>query len=342
MRVRRERAGGSHVEAAFLNAEPRPGDLVDGRFAILDVIGRGGMASVFKATDRTTGLLVALKIPFPQLERDSVFRDRFRREADVGRTLDHAAFVRVLPVHNPSRLYLAMEYVAGRTLWDRLRHERPIPLAEAIDIARRLCDALDHMQRHEIFHRDLKPGNVMLCADGSVRIMDFGVAMTAVAPRLTLAGAKGIGTPEYMAPEQLSGRRGDHRADIYSLGAMLYEMTTGRRPYDEQPDMYSLTKARLVGDPVAPRAYNRSMSPALEEVILRALARDPRDRYGAAAELRGDLDRLDRVVVTGRAARLRPVSLPSQAWLTTRLVIAALLAPVVLFFVFLLLLTRHR
>jgi serine/threonine protein kinase len=340
LRLHRELPHGIGVEATSLSAEPRPGDVVDGRFAILEAIGHGGMASVFKATDTETGGLVALKIPHIALERDSVFRERFQREIEIGRLLNHPAIVRIVPVERPTRPYLAMEFLEGQTLWDRMRHERPLPIDEALAISRQLCDALEHMQERQVFHRDLKPTNVMLCRDGSLRIMDFGVALTAAARRLTLAGAKGIGTPEYMAPEQVRGRRGDHRADVYSLGAMLYEMTTGRRPYDEQPDMYSLTKARLVGDPVAPRVYNPSLSAAVEEIVLHALARDPDDRYPGAADLRADLDCPNRATMTGRAARLRPVSLRSQAWVVAGFVVAALAAPVLLFFLLLMLL-RH-
>ncbi|HUK36071.1 MAG TPA: serine/threonine-protein kinase [Vicinamibacterales bacterium] len=298
------------------------------------------MASVFKATDLQTGDLVALKIPFVQLERDSVFRERFQREIEIGRILHHPTIMRIVAVEHRQRLYLAMEYVEGQTLWDRLRHERPLPVDEALGIARQLCGALEHLEQHQIFHRDLKPTNVMLCRDGSLRIMDFGVAMTATARRLTLAGAKGIGTPEYMAPEQVTGRRGDHRADIYSVGAMLYEMTTGHRPYDEQADLYSQHQARLVGDPVAPRVLNPSLSPEIEEIVLHALARDPNDRYRSAVDLRRDLECPERVVVTGRANRLRPVKVRSQGWVVAQLVVVALLAPVALFFLFLFLL-RH-
>jgi serine/threonine-protein kinase len=326
--------------SSSLIAEPQPGDVVDGRFAILEVIGHGGMGSVFKATDLATGGLVALKIPFVALERDSVFRERFQREIEIGQVLNHPAVIRIVPVDRPSRPYLPMEFVEGQTLWDRMRHERPLPIDEALCIARQLCDALEHMQEHGVFHRDLKPTNIMLCRDGSVRIMDFGVAMTATARRLTLAGAKGIGTPEYMAPEQVNGRRGDHRADIYSLGAILYEMTTGQRPYDEQPDMYSVIKARLVGDPVAPCVLNPSLSPAVEEIVLHALARDPDDRYDSAADLKTDLECPNRVALTGRARRLKPVKLRSQAWVVTGFILAALTAPVLFFFLFLHLL-RH-
>jgi len=166
----------------------------DGRFVLLEPVGQGGMAQVFKATDLHTGATVALKVPLEPLERDSVFRERFQREIDIGRLLDHPGIIRTIHVDRPGRLYLAMEYVEGQTLWDRMQHERPIPTDEALSIARLLCDALGHMEQRGVYHRDLKPANVMLCRDGSLRIMDFGVAMTATARRLTLAGAKGIGT----------------------------------------------------------------------------------------------------------------------------------------------------
>jgi serine/threonine protein kinase len=143
-----------------------------------------------------------------------------------------------------------------------------------------------------------------------------------------------------MAPEQVQGRRGDHRADIYSVGAILYEMTTGRRPYDEQPDLASQHRARLVGDPAAPRVVNPSLSPVIEEIVLHALARDPDDRYRSAADLKADLECPGRVALTGRASRLQPVKLRSQAWVVTQLVVIALMAPVALFFLFLMLLKR--
>jgi serine/threonine protein kinase len=300
------------------------------------------MASVFKATDLRTGDLVALKVPFVHLERESSFRERFEREIEIGRLLDHPAIVKVLPVDRGPRLYLAMEYADGETLWDRIQRQSPMPTDEALAIANRLCDAIAHMEQHRVFHRDLKPANVMLCADGSVRIMDFGVAMTATAPRLTLAGAKGFGTMEYMAPEQVRGLRGDQRADIYGLGAILYEMTTGHRPYDDQPDMYRMTRARLVGDPVAPRVHNPALSPAVEEIILRCLARNPDDRYPRAADLKADLEHPDRVTITGRASRLRRASVSSQAWQVGWLIAASLMVPVILFFVLLFFLSRHR
>jgi len=181
----------------------------------------------------------------------------------------------------------------------------------------------------------------MLCRDGSLRIMDFGIAMSALARRLTFAGfTAGVGTVHYMAPEQVRGQRGDHRTDLYSLGAILYEMTTGRAPYDDQPDLYSCMNARLVGDPVAPRAHNPSLTPEVEEIILHAIARDPADRYQSAAEMGAELMAPSQVHVTGRADRLIVSSLPSRSWKIARVVAIALLAPVFLFLLLLLIL-RH-
>jgi serine/threonine-protein kinase len=184
-------------------------------------------------------------------------------------------------------------------------------------------------------HRDLKPTNVMLCRDGSIRIMDFGIAMMGTMRRLTFTGFTGrLGTPHYMAPEQIHGRRGDARTDVYSLGAILYEMTTGHAPFDEQNDLYSVMNARLVGDPVAPRVYNPMVAPEIEEITLHALARDPGDRYETAAAMKAELVAPERVRVTGRADRLKVPVLGSRHWHVARIMVIAFLVPVLLFFAF--------
>jgi serine/threonine-protein kinase len=156
------------------------------------------------------------------------------------------------------------------------------------------------MHSQGIVHRDLKPENVMLCRDGSLRIMDFGIAKAAAMRRLTFAGfSPSMGTPDYMAPEQVKGKRGDERTDIYALGAILYEMVTGNAPF-EGANPYLIMNARLVGDPIAPRIRNSHVPPEVEETILHAMERDPRDRYQTAAEMKADLDHPDQVALTGR------------------------------------------
>ena len=315
--------------------EPQPGDVVDERFSVVELIGRGGMGSVFKSVDLESGRTVALKFPFLALESDPVFYSRFQREIELGRTLDHPGILRMLAVERPSRPYAAMEYLEGETLWDRLQRTRPLPIDEALRLAVLICDALEYLRERNVVHRDLKPTNIMLCRDNSIRVMDFGLASGGAGRRLTFMATSGMGTVDYMAPEQLKGRAGDHRMDVYSLGAILYEMTTGRVPYDDQPDPYSMMNARLLGDPAAPRAHHPELPLEVEEIVLHALARDPADRYQTAARMRADLIDPCHVPLERRAARLSTARVPSRHWKLAGFVVVALLAPFVLFFVLL-------
>jgi serine/threonine protein kinase len=317
------------------------GDVLDERFEICELIGRGGMGSVFRATDLTTGRSLAVKIPFFELESDPSFYSRFQRELEIGKRLDHPGILKVLTIERPSRPYLAMEYLEGETLWDRLQRVRQLPADEALGIAARICESMEYLHSQGIVHRDLKPTNVMLCRDGSVRIMDFGVAMAGAMRRLTFGPfSRSLGTPHYMAPEQISRSRGDARTDIYSLGAILYEMTTGHAPYDDQNDLSLVMNARLVGDPVAPRAHNPAIAPEVEEIILQALARDPGDRYQTAAAMKADLVAPERVKVAGRADRLKVPAPGRRQWRLALTAVVALVIPVLLFFVFLLMFRR--
>jgi serine/threonine-protein kinase len=222
-----------------------------------------------------------------------------------------------------------------------LQKVKPMPAADALAIISRLCDAIGYLHQRGVVHRDLKPQNVMLCNDGSLRIMDFGIAKAAASRRITFGGfSPTLGTPDYMAPEQVKGQRGDERTDIYSLGAILYEMVTGRLPFEGQ-NAYIVMNARLAGDPVAPRTYQPSLRPQVEEIILHAMARDPRDRYQSAAEMKADVDAPERVQVTGRADRLKVPVVSQSPWRMVRMVLVGLLVPVVLFFLILFMLT-HR
>jgi serine/threonine protein kinase len=321
--------------------ELQAGDVLDERFEICELIGRGGMGSVFRATDLTTGRSLAVKVPFFELESDPAFYSRFQRELEIGKRLDHPGVMKILAVEQPSRPYLAMEYLEGETLWDRLQRVRQFPTDEALRIAALICEPMEYLHHQGIVHRDLKPTNVMLCRDGSLRIMDFGVAMMGALRRLTFGGfTRSLGTPHYMAPEQIKRARGDARTDIYSLGAILYEMTTGHAPYDDQNDLSLVMNARLVGDPVAPRVHNPAIAPEVEEIILHALARDPDDRYQTAADMRAELVAPGRVRVTGRADRLKVPALGGRHWRLALIAVLALVIPVLLFFVFLLMFKR--
>ncbi len=274
-----------------------PGSVIDKRFTVTELVARSGMASIFKALDGTNNETVAIKVPFMQFEADPAFFGRFQREEEIGKILNHPNLLHIIPVENKSRPYIVMEFLEGQTLGNLMRTVKPLPVNDAVKIAARLADALDYMhrRRENIIHRDMKPENVMICNDGSLRIMDFGIAKGSGLKKITMAGfSPSMGTPDYMAPEQVKGQRGDERTDIYSLGAMLYEMTTGRAPF-EGPVAYAVMNARLLQHPLAPAGRSiPKITPEVEEIILHAMARNPNDRYASAAEMKQELDHPER------------------------------------------------
>jgi serine/threonine-protein kinase len=285
----------------------QPGQVLDDRFEITDLINRSGMASIFKARDRQTGLTVAIKVPLLQFESDVASFSRFQREEEIGRLLTHPFILRIFPIEpeKKSRPYIVMEYLQGQTLAALLKEVHPLPEQDAARIASRICDALEYMHSHDVVHRDLKPENIMVCSDGSIRIMDFGIAKSIKMRRITFVGfSPSMGTPDYMAPEQVKGKRGDQRTDIYALGAILYEMTTGQTPFEGETP-YAVMNARVTGDPVAPRKINLKVTQAMEEIILHAMERDPANRYPSAAVMKAELDDYEKVELVERFKRLQ-------------------------------------
>jgi serine/threonine-protein kinase len=219
-----------------------------------------------------------------------------------------------------------------------------LPIADTLKIASRLCDALQYMHEHGVIHRDMKPSNVMLCDDGTLRIMDFGIAKNEAMRRITFGGfSPTMGTPDYMAPEQIKGKRGDQRTDIYSLGAILYEMLTGQVPF-QGPNVYAVMNSRLVGDPPAPRSLNPEIPPQVEEIVLHAMERDPFKRYHSAAEMKAELDAPERVQVTGRHQRLRRATSWKRKFRRVRMAVITGLIPIVMFLLLWFILSRqgHR
>jgi len=268
--------------------EVAPGEKVD-EYQLTELLARSGMASIFKAVDTGTNQLVALKIPHPHLESDVVFFERFRREEKIGQRLDHPYLVKMLSPAGKSRMYMAMEYIDGRSLRAVLQSERSLPAERALQIARQVTEALVYLHSEGIVHRDIKPENILLVGDSGIKIIDFGIALDDSARRLTWAGLSStLGTPDYMAPEQIGGRRGDARTDVYAVGLLLYEMLTGNLPY-ANPNPHALMRAKTNEDPRPPGYYLPSIDPALEAIILRAIARSPRERQQTAAELLADL-----------------------------------------------------
>jgi serine/threonine protein phosphatase PrpC len=319
-----------HEAEIPMTLEVEAGEELDNRFKIESVVSRSGMASIFKATDSKSGRTVAVKVPFMRFESDPAFFSRFQREEEIGRSLDHPGLLKIFPVEDKRRPYIVMEFLEGETLRNILHSVKIVPVGEAVDIASSLCDALDYMHQHNIVHRDLKPENIMICNDGRVKIMDFGIAKAMGMRRITFTGfSAAMGTPDYMAPEQVKGKRGDARTDIYSLGAILYEMVTGQPPF-EGTNPLAIMNARLIGDPIAPRKLNANISPQIEEIILRAMEQRPENRYSSAAAMKADLDAPDKVVLTGRADRLRPPAQWTGSWRSARIGLYALV-PIVLF-----------
>lgn len=323
--------------------ELQPGQTLDDRFFIVETISRSGMATIFKAIDQQTKGTVALKVPFMEFESDPGFFSRFEREEEIGLSLDHPYILRFVPVEHKSRPYIVTEYLRGYTLSHLLNSVRPIPERDALKLASRICDALAHMHERGVIHRDLKPQNIMICYDGTIRIVDFGIAKAAEGRRITFTGfTPTVGTPDYMAPEQVKGKRGDERTDIYSLGAMLYEMVVGIPPFaGENENMFVVMNARVTGDPVAPHKRNPEITPQAEEIILHAMEREPGNRYPTAAAMKAEVDHPATVQITGRCDRLQAPA-PWKQGGKKALWIALAVGVVAGVFLLLLLLILHR
>ena len=276
-----------------------PGDRLD-HYRIESLVARSGMASIFRATDLDTGRPVAIKVPHPEMESDPVFFERFQREENIGKKLDHPGVIKVLPDDRRSRMYMVMEWVEGKLLRQVLNEQRKFPPDRAVRIALSLARTLDYIHANGVVHRDLKPENIVVAADDSTKIIDFGIASNAGARRITFSNLQSaLGTPDYISPEQVKGKRGDARADLYALGVMLYEMLTGKVPWTGSSP-FLIMNDRLLNNPVPPREIDPEISPQLQEIIYRALERDPRQRYGNAHELILDLEHPDQVGVADR------------------------------------------
>src|SRR5580692_737388 len=210
---------------------PEAGDTLD-HYRLDATVARGGMATLFKATDQRDGRHVAIKVPHAEMESDPVLIERFRREEEIGQELDHPGIVKTFDGEERSRRYMVIEWVDGKLLRAILNENRKLPVERAVALTIAICDALDTMHKHGVVHRDLKPENVMVDDHDHIKLIDFGIAMKEDARRLTFVDmSTTLGTPDYISPEQVKGQRGDQRSDIYSLGIMLCEMLTGEVPF---------------------------------------------------------------------------------------------------------------
>jgi serine/threonine protein kinase len=296
---------------------PQTGNRI-GRYRVDELVARGGMASIFRGTDLVNGNPVAIKIPHPELEADVLFFDRFHREADIGRKLDHRGVVKVLPDEDTGRVCMVMEWVEGTRLREMIDRQGKLPQEMALRITIQICEALDYIHAHGVVHRDLKPDNILIGANNEVKLLDFGIAGEVGARRLTFGRlTKSMGTPDYVSPEQVKGKRGDPRSDIYSLGVMLFEMISGEVPFGGPNPVVAMNQ-RLVNKAALPHEIESAVTPQLRETIYRALERDPRDRYVTARDFAWDLEHPDHVDIGGLAERRsedqEPDSKPRLYW----------------------------
>lgn len=277
----------------------QPGDQLD-HYKIENLVARSGMASIYRGVDARTGRPVAIKIPHPEIESDPIFFERFHRESDIGARLNHPGVMKVYVDDDRKRVYMVMEWVEGRLLRNVISEQRKFPPQRAVKITQRILDALGYIHSQGVVHRDLKPENVMTDADDNIKLIDFGIAANAGARRITFAKLSNtMGTPDYISPEQVKGKRGDARSDLYALGVMLYEMLTGKVPF-QGPNPFVTMNDRLLNNPIPPREVDPSISPQLQEIIYRALEREPANRYQKASEFAYDLEHQDEVGVADR------------------------------------------
>lgn len=266
------------------------GRVLNSRYEIEQLIGSGGMAEVYRARDSLLGRTVAVKVLHSQYAKDPVFIERFRHEAQAAANLNHPNIVNVYDWGiEDSTYYIVMEYVQGRDLKAIITQGGPLLPERAVEIAMSICTALEVAHSNGIVHRDIKPQNIIVTIDNQIKVMDFGIARTAGGSAMTQTGTI-MGTAQYISPEQAQGRVADPRSDLYSLGVVLYEMLTGKVPFDGDNPV-AIAYKHVREDPLAPSLMNPDISPELEAVVMKALAKNPENRYQSAVEMHSDLER---------------------------------------------------
>src|ERR687884_1410549 len=263
--------------------------LFDGRYKIVRKLGAGGMANVYLAEDEELGRRVAIKVLDEKHANDEQFVERFRREAKNAASLSHPNIVSIYDRGEAEgTYYIAMEYLEGRSLKELIVARGPAPVTVAVEYARQILSALRFAHRHGIVHRDIKPHNALVDAEGRVKVTDFGIARAGTS-QMTEAGSV-VGTAQYLSPEQARGAGVDQRSDVYSLGIVLYELLTGTVPFNgDTPVEIAMKHLSMLPEP--PSAKRPEIPRDLDLIVMRALAKDPDDRYQSAEEMDADLER---------------------------------------------------
>ncbi|NWF99505.1 MAG: serine/threonine protein kinase, partial [Thermoanaerobaculaceae bacterium] len=262
-----------------------------GGYRLTGILGRGGMGTTYRAVRERDGTAAAVKVPHEGWRADASFLARFLREGKLGEQLHHPRIVRIFEAgEEGGQPFLAMELLQGKTLKQLLREEAPLALRRALEMARDIAEALDYAHAKGVVHRDLKPENIMVMGDGVLKVMDFGIARVAGEAGLT-ASHSFLGTPLYAAPEMVEAKRIDHRADLYALGIILFEMLEGTVPFTADSP-YRVLKMHMEEPLPSGSALPRPVPPAVWQVVERLCAKDPNDRYPTAAALLVELNRL--------------------------------------------------
>jgi serine/threonine protein kinase len=277
--------GNSQLPTLFLNLSSALQD----RFQVLRELGRGGMGIVFQAYDKQLNEQVAIKVLSPLLSKNSEALERLKREVSSARKVTHQNIIRIHDISESNGLhFVSMEYFAGTTLKEIIKRDGACSLVKGAQIALQICAGVESAHKQAIVHRDLKSQNIIVNDVGELKIIDFGLASSAHMEGMTATGLI-LGTPEYMSPEQVAGKRADERADIYSLGIILYEMFTGKLPFTGESAI-GVGFKQLRDAPEPPREVKSQIPSELERIILKALQKDPADRYASVNELRIDLE----------------------------------------------------
>ena len=272
-------------------------------FRIEQFVIRTSMTSIYRATDLRTDRAVAIKIPHPELECDPAFYSRFQREIAIGKKLNHPAVVQMMDSGDLDQLCIVMEWVDGKFLRDILTQQGKLSVERATRIALGVCEALAYIHSQGVVHRDLKPENIMVGEEDAIKLIDFGIAASEGMRRLTFSKlSNALGTPDYISPEQIKRKRCDGRSDLYALGVILHEMLTAHTPFDG-PNPFAVMNDRLVNDPPPARELNREISAQLQEILYRAMEREPENRFASAREFSAALEHPETVAVIDRAAR---------------------------------------
>jgi len=267
------------------------GKIIDGRYEIIEELGRGGMAIVYLAKCLVLNRYVAIKVLRPEFRDDEDFIKRFKIEAQSAGNLTHPNIVSIYDVGNEGDFeYIVMEYVEGITLKQYLNAKNTLPEKEAVDFASQICAGLEHAHKKGIIHKDIKPENILITKEGILKITDFGIAKALNQGTITTGGLA-MGSVHYFSPEQARGSYIDAKTDIYSVGVLLYEMVTGKRPFDGDSAI-SVAMQHIEAEPVKPSMVNPLVGPSLENVILRAMRKDTFDRYQSATQMLIDLKKI--------------------------------------------------